>query len=399
MNILERAVKLAQAAAPAVAGSRGSDTTFALACALVHGFCLTAEDAFQVMRDHWNSRCVPPWNEADLSRKVNHAAFRGGPPPGKRPGWFLDATPAVHPAAQGGNPKEVDGAPGYAGIEVKSTLEAEPARNRFNMAKLKAKQFEPAQKKAWWQSRSCIRRPGDCSVTRALETIFQRGDKVLVFDSFRTQGQWIFWHGRGWFRLGRRPGMLAEPCPEPTFRGPDGAWFLSNPVSGLWSCLACDYTHSVTDGILPDRRCPKCGPASLGEAIALGRVLSRRSERAVVAFRHLVLEHDPPKGADPVEHAQLWAGFVALLPLPLVSFTTSGGESIHALLRLPAKDKMGWDEMRAVAVKYLAPFGADPAAMKAVQLTRLPNAWRGPNKQECLYLDPSPGETPVAERE
>ena len=118
-------------------------------------------------------------------------------------------------------------------------------------------------------------------------------------------------------------------------------------------------------------------------------------------FRHLMLEHDPAEGCDKAEHARLWLSFVAQIPMPLVSVVTSGGKSVHALFRLPSQGrKEEFDRLLHIAKRHLEPFGADPAAMRSVQLTRLPNVMRRSHgaRQELLYLDPDPDDGALVER-
>jgi hypothetical protein len=57
---------------PAISGQKGHDRTFAVACGLVQGFDLTAEEALPVL-EYWNENCEPPWTEAALMHKLQDA--------------------------------------------------------------------------------------------------------------------------------------------------------------------------------------------------------------------------------------------------------------------------------------------------------------------------------------
>jgi hypothetical protein len=129
-------------------------------------------------------------------------------------------------------------------------------------------------------------------------------------------------------------------------------------------------------------------------------MLSRRSWRNLTDVRHLMLEHDPPAGADAEEHARLWLSFLSRLPLPLLCVTTSGGKSVHAVFRLGGRTKEDFDAIGAVVRHRLERFGVDPAAVRAVQLTRLAGCRREGTgrQQELLYLDPAPDAVPVAQK-
>jgi bifunctional DNA primase/polymerase-like protein len=69
----ERATKYLATIEPAIAGSGGHDKTFAAACRVGPGFDLPPEITLRLLRDHYNPRCEPPWSDAELEHKVNHA--------------------------------------------------------------------------------------------------------------------------------------------------------------------------------------------------------------------------------------------------------------------------------------------------------------------------------------
>ena len=56
-----------------IQGSHGSDTLFRVACKMVHGFELSDSDAVSVILSDFNPRCVPPWSDAEIERKVSDA--------------------------------------------------------------------------------------------------------------------------------------------------------------------------------------------------------------------------------------------------------------------------------------------------------------------------------------
>jgi hypothetical protein len=57
---------------PAIEGNDGSGALFAVAVILVHGFELPEADAWQILLEY-NTRCVPPWSEAELRHKLADA--------------------------------------------------------------------------------------------------------------------------------------------------------------------------------------------------------------------------------------------------------------------------------------------------------------------------------------
>ena len=66
-----------ETAEPAVSGMHGNDTTYRVCARLVRDYALSEETAFQLLLEHWNHRCVPPWDQSDLLQLVNNAAAYG----------------------------------------------------------------------------------------------------------------------------------------------------------------------------------------------------------------------------------------------------------------------------------------------------------------------------------
>lgn len=202
--------------------------------------------------------------------------------------------------------------------------------------------------------------PAVCSVADVMDVLFAQGERVLMFTRFTSQGDFLYEVGRGGFRLGALPGVKAVRSELPR-GGPEGVWMLSNPVTGLWEPMQ-------------------------------GGKMGRRWWGCVSSFRYAVLESDEA----PVD---LWLRALVKLPLPIVAIYSSGGRSVHALVRLEAGSKAMWDAMvrgkhdgaaagarRGVGLMDLVcPLGADPAALTAVRLTRLPFAIREGSTGERGY--------------
>lgn len=170
-----------------------------------------------------------------------------------------------------------------------------------------------------------------------LQHISRPNDAFIIFTNQKSQGQTVWRRG---YSLNRFIKGQQE-----------GVWFLANPVSGRsqWT----------------DR---------------LGKE-SRRSEECLTGFHHLVLESD----SVPV---CMWLRILVQLPLPIVSITLSGRRSAHALARISATSKDEFTSIRERLIPRLATLGADPAAMTAVRLTRLPNCFRGDHAQSLLWINP-----------
>jgi hypothetical protein len=137
----------------------------------------------------------------------------------------------------------------------------------------------------------------------------------------------------------------------------EGAWYLANPIDG-----------ELRDG-------------------------SFRSGANLTAHRHIVLESD---GAP----RDQWLAMLVQEPIPIVALTTSGNRSVHALVKIQAKNKVEFDKIRDDYRKKYCPLGADPAAMSAVRLTRLPGVIRNDNwaVQQLLYLAPNATGEPIYQK-
>lgn len=221
----------------------------------------------------------------------------------------------------------------------------------------------------WFARRSpidlqTVKGPGDF-----LAHLYSPNERVLVFTSQMSQGDFIWWQGAG-YRLAQERGVKARPSELPT-RGPEGVWYLVQPVTGQW--------------VVQPRVNWKDEPPREGEDPRKVREVesryTRRSQPNVTDWRHFVLESDELDAA-------LWLKVLAGLAFPIVAIYTSGGRSIHALVRWRVSGKAEWDAVRNSLRQIVCPLGADPAALSAVRLSRLPGCHRGDRLQRLLYLNP-----------
>jgi len=196
-----------------------------------------------------------------------------------------------------------------------------------------------------------------------LDHLYGEGERVLVFTSQMSQGDFLWWRGRGGFRLARERGVKATKSALPS-GAPEGVWFLSQPVTGEWV-----VNPSV-----------KWDPEEKTREVR-GRY-TRRSQPNVTSFRYFVLESDEMDAAT-------WLRVLAGLNFPIVAIYTSGGRSVHALVRWEVSGKAEWDAIRNMLRQIVCPLGADPAALTAVRLSRLPGCRRGNRLQELLFLNPA----------
>lgn len=108
----ENAVEYASLAEPAVEGLGGDTRTFVVACQL-RDYGVDQEACLEIMLEHWNPRCEPPWEENELQRKVDHAYRYAKDRPGNESpeariaeavAMFGDAPPSELPKAGESHP-------------------------------------------------------------------------------------------------------------------------------------------------------------------------------------------------------------------------------------------------------------------------------------------------------
>jgi hypothetical protein len=224
-----------------------------------------------------------------------------------------------------------------------------PTRTEFDPSKAEAiaRRIAPISED-WLLSRSPID-VGTLRPRQFLEQLYAPGERVLIFDRYQSQGQRLWQHGQ-------KLTDFERGCP-------DGAWFLSNPVNGDWV-----YLERAKSKFNPDGK-------------------TRRSEENITDWRYAVLECDQKPA---LRWLPIWLAIVVQLPLSIVSITTSGGKSVHVLIKVAASSKTEWDQIvRVRLLPRLVPLGADPNAMTAVRLSRLPGCQRGSALQRLLYLNPA----------
>jgi len=136
----------------------------------------------------------------------------------------------------------------------------------------------------------------------------------------------------------------------------EGAWIMVNPVNGKFLAI------------------PRLGKKS------------QRAEENLVAYEYLLIE------SDSVE-MELWLRVLTKLDLPIVAVTTSGSKSAHALVRVSQKNREGYLARASEIADLVVPLGADPAAMSAVRLTRVPGCVRKDTgkAQTLIYFNPEAG--------
>jgi hypothetical protein len=256
---------------------------------------------------------------------------------------------------------EIDGAIRTAWNEPKGGRSYKPKGGRHHEPTTPLPQFDEAElnrvaarmpevDEDWLRQRSPIL-PDEVTPPEFLNHVFEDGEFAVVATRMNAKG--TVW-----------------PCGKEPRMGLIWKWTTT---------LQCDvfYLSNPVDGRI--RPNPRTGNETC------------RSEENITFYRHLVVESD-------IASADKWLPVLAQLEVPITAVYTSGGKSIHALARIDAKTKTEWVESVLPMKQRLTALGADPAAMTAVRLTRLPGCKRNSTGgfQRLLYLNPKPDRWPLS---
>lgn len=100
----------------------------------------------------------------------------------------------------------------------------------------------------------------------------------------------------------------------------------------------------------------------------------------VSAYRHALLEIDV--GLSPEGQFALWLAS----GIPCAAVIASGGKSIHAWVKIEARDRREYDERVQFLHQHFASYGIDAKNKNPSRFSRLPDAKRGARRQELLAL-------------
>lgn len=317
------------------------DVLFQAACLLVHGYAFEPNEAFPLLREYAN-RSDLPWSDHEVSYKLRSA--RNTTHSNPRGYLLMKNTPAPSRSRASGSTGAQ--AAGSGQPASASTATSQAPRPAYSPRKL-ACEFDPKRLREmagkWreivnveWLANRSSADVSEVGPRAFLDALYPKTEKVLVFSVFESQGQ-AFW-----------------PADELPSGGESGVWYLAQPVNGE---------------SLPNPRTGK---------------MSRRSMESVTAFRYLVLESDQADMRD-------WLGFLVQLPLRIEAIYTSGGKSVHALVRIDCPTHRSWEDYvkgMMPTLNALGLAGVDPKALTSVRLTRLPGCLRGGKLQKLLYLRP-----------
>ncbi len=129
-EVSERAIKYLAKCNPAISGQGGHAATFTAARVVVWGFDLGADAGFELLQQHYNRRCQPPWSDAELMHKCEDA---DAVPSKHKRGWLRDKPPPKQESSDDGEEEFNDGHSdsweGPEAPEVVRVQKVEPSKN------------------------------------------------------------------------------------------------------------------------------------------------------------------------------------------------------------------------------------------------------------------------------
>jgi hypothetical protein len=297
----------------------------------VHGFALGDADALSLLTE-WNRGCVPPWSERELRHKIESASKASHSEPR---GCLLGDGVAPVPQRR---------------LAAARPPAAKPPVNPVEAAERFLKGFRCGEAELFGASPVAVSDDPQFDGAVLVEALYAPGEFVNFVTEYEVATEKS---GEVKARPAGRGVTLAREALAARFRahGSDsdkgGAWLRMNPVDGR-------------------------GVADVN----------------VTAFRFALLESDKL----PVE---LQVSLFAKVPLPVAAILGSGGRSVHAWVRVDAREANEYRATVAEMLTILARFGVDGKNKNPSRLSRLPGARReigaaGDGLQRLLYLNPKP---------
>ncbi len=349
IDVIERARRYIAKCAPAVSGQGGHDATFHVAAVLVHGFALPANDALLLLRE-FNGRCQPLWKERELWHKVASAMNA------------QHGMPRGHLLKQGTNGTDGTTRPAHL-IRPAATFSPSDAEKGCRCGEGKQTPADPvAATERFLQGLRCDEadlfhasplaldggpRLDGARLVRALYAPGERINFVTEFAEHTEKYGEVKARPVGKGITLERDDMVSRFEQHGSDTSDAGGWLRMNPVDG--------------QGI---------------------------ADANVMAGRFALLESDTL----PMD---LQLALVAKLPLPIAAIVSSGGRSLHAWVKLDARDLEEYRDAVPRLLGLLAKFGIDGKNKNPSRLSRLPGARRvigaeGDGLQRLLYLHPDP---------
>lgn len=312
MSVLARARSYIERVPGAVAGDRGHDTTFTVACTCVR-FDLPDEQAMELLREY-NQRCSPPWSEKELVHKLRSAQSKAASERGAMASKGADR--ATQPA---------------------------PARPWQPVAPGPAAAIPPSPRAV-------------CAVPAAMDLPepIERGAVELLRHLYSPDEHVRIVQGCIDERDGReKPADSGLTLPVREWLARASA--RKDDLASLWS-------------------------SSSGAGVYIGMNPMRAGgtrDEDVTAYRFALVE------SDQISQEEQF-GAITASKVPCAAVIDSGGKSIHAWVRVDARDRREYEE-RVGFLRTYFPW-ADPKNVNPSRMSRLPDARRRGRRQRLLQI-------------
>ena len=334
LSIPERINKYLDRCEPAIDGQGGGNRTFAVACILVWGFGLSVEQAWPFML-RYNKRCVPPWPQRKLRRKLTEALTHPGhtKPRGHLLGRIADYVPPPFDPLP--KPEPAWPQPDLTAIE-KVTLSGPGLFDLWELSPVKVED-------------------SDSHAEEIIDTLLPGNPLLCVGESsyqFATQRR-KDWRGQ----LASLPLIVPNPMLYP-----------------------CDFTQ---ENELSEHT--KSATARRVYQVVEFDFAERDKNGKETIWAQLVRKWR----ANKIEIADACASLILYLRKQLSTLsccTHSGGKSLHGWFRV--LDKLNLSQQREF-MNLAVSLGADRATWVESQFVRIPDGLRDNGcRQTCYYLDP-----------
>lgn len=338
MSLDERVFRYLAACPPAISGQEGHTQTFIVACALVNGFGMNESEALQYLK-RYNDRCQPPWDEADLARKVQQAAA------------------AQHRKVKG----HLIGGNGFNKEDFKNS--SFPAREQ---KKPEPTLLDPSTSiEIFLKGFSCT------------EADIYDASPIKPSDDYTQDGCLLVEH---LFKAGEQVSYVTD-------------FSMKADKGGKEKAVPMGYGLIRDKGEVLDEWALGMPQSDCGGWMRMNPMLGGISDKNVTSYRHILLEFD----SIPLD---LQLNLIARIPLPISCVLTSGGRSIHAWVKSDSMDAVSYKDDAGMLLKMLSRFGLDAKNKNPSRLSRLPGVMRklganGDGRQRLLYLNPNPSQKPM----
>jgi hypothetical protein len=309
----------------AVSGNGGDWQTYMVGFRLVHEFQLDWDNAWEILLDY-NQRCRPPWSEADLERKLDHAFQRDGSP-ASATGISAHRRPPVGPRS----------------VHQSTARPAHHEVPEIALAKKETKQIvtEYPMPVDSWKKHSPVAMPTDPSEAWKLWLrLFDPGDVIWIGDRNNSGSEACSCHFRTVEHWLDRPWSTRRNSPIPI---------------QSWGQLTCPAVFK---------------PGSYS-----------RCKANILQQPYIVLESDT-LSKDKSGGLFRWLDKNDILRLRCV--VDSGNKSLHGWFEMPPAKHI------PILKKVLTVLGCDRSMFSPSQPVRLPGGWRDADRQRpqpVLYLD------------